>query len=66
MRPKSRQGKSYITVCADPDFVLAFKEIVARVARKEGRRITEQEAVIESIRLYFLKHGAKPPDLSRR
>jgi hypothetical protein len=55
----SREGKVNIAVRADAEFASAFKEVLARESRKRGYRVTEQEAVLEGIRLYIRKHSPK-------
>lgn len=61
-RQPSRARTTMIAGHFDADVSLALRELVARVGREQGKRVTVQDALTEALRLYFEKHGATPPE----
>jgi len=46
----------------DPDVSYAIRELCGSLTRKQGQRVTVQQALAEALTLWFEKHGATPPD----
>jgi len=48
-RPAARDGKTQIGAYFDKTDVFTIQEVLARVSRKRGERVTMQDAIVEAM-----------------
>jgi hypothetical protein len=64
--PRRRQPSRTKTVMIaghfDADVSFALHELCGKLTRKQGQRVTVQQALAEALADWFIKHGATPPD----
>jgi hypothetical protein len=58
-RQSGRDGKAQIAAYFDQLDVFTIQEVLARVSRKRGRKVTQQDAVTEAMRDWCAKEGVK-------
>lgn len=52
-----REGKTTLAAWVSKDGAFVFQELLLRLSRERGTRVTMQEAVTEAINDYGRKHG---------
>lgn len=64
--PRRRQPSRMKTVMIaghfEADVSFAMHELLGRLTRQQGKRVTMQQAIAEALTLWFEKHRAVPPD----
>jgi Antitoxin-like ribbon-helix-helix len=61
-RQPSRAKTVMIAGHFEADVSFALHELLGKLTRQRGKRMTMQQAIAESLTLFFEKHGATPPD----
>src|SRR4051794_39255119 len=61
-RQPGREKAVMIAGHFEPDVSFALHELLGKVTRQRGQRVTVQQAIAEGLTLFFEKHGATPPD----
>jgi hypothetical protein len=61
-RQPSRTKTVMIAGHFEGDVSFAMHELLGKLTRQEGRRVTMQQALAEALTLWFEKNGATPPD----
>ena len=64
-RQSGRDGKAQIGAYFDQLDVFTIQEVLARVSRKRGKRVTMQIAVTEAMQAWCGKEGVKLSDTSK-
>lgn len=61
-RQPSRTKTVMIAGHFDADVSFALHELCGKLTRKQGQRVTVQQALAEALADWFTKHDATPPD----
>jgi hypothetical protein len=61
-RQPSRTKTVMIAGHFEDDVSFALHELLGKLTRQRGKRMTMQQAIAEGLTLFFEKHGATPPD----
>lgn len=61
MAARGRAGKTQIGAYFEKVEVFTIQEVLARVSRKRGERVTMQDAIQEAMREWCAKEGVKLP-----
>jgi hypothetical protein len=61
-RQPSRAKTVMIAGHFEGDVSFALHELLGKLTRQRGKRMTMQQAIAEALTLFFEKHGATPPD----
>src|SRR3954469_20893474 len=61
-RQPSREKTVMIAGHFEGDVSFALHELLGKLTRQQGKRMTMQQAIAEALTLFFEKHGATPPD----
>lgn len=56
-RASGRAGKTMIGAYVEKDAVYTIQELLLRLSRERGERVTMQEAIVEALTDYCKKHG---------
>ena len=57
-----RHGKRLLAGHFEPDTYFALHELLAQIGRQTGVRLTVQDAIGASLRLFFQKYGLEIPE----